>query len=108
MAPKDKREPRPYRGVNDEIREQNAKLKNAPLKEKLSYFKEYYLKTTLAVIAILIFVGSLAYTMITAPDDTAFAAYFFNDTGDSSSTVLIDEFVSSPIKLLIKFCNSVT
>lgn len=80
--------------IHDEIREQNAKLKDAPLKEKLSYFKEYYLKTTLAVIAILIFVGSLAYTMITAPDDTAFAAYFFNDTGDSSSTVLIDEFVA--------------
>ena len=65
--------------IHDEIREQNAKLKDAPLKEKLSYFKEYYLKTTLAVIAIAIFVGSLAYTMITAPDDTAFAAYFFND-----------------------------
>ena len=80
--------------IHDEIREQNAKLKDAPLKEKLSYFKEYYLKTTLVVIAILIFVGSLAYTMITAPDDTAFAAYFFNDTGDSSSTVLIDEFVA--------------
>lgn len=80
--------------IHDEIREQNAKLKDAPLKEKLSYFKEYYLKTTLAVIAIAIFVGSLAYTMITAPDDTAFAAYFFNDTGDSSSTVLIDEFVA--------------
>lgn len=80
--------------IHDEIREQNAKLKDAPLKERLSYFKEYYLKTTLVVIAILIFVGSLAYTMITAPDDTAFAAYFFNDTGDSSSTVLIDEFVA--------------
>ncbi len=80
--------------IHDEIREQNAKLKDAPLKEKLSYFKEYYLKTTLAVIAIAIFVGSLAYTMITAPDDTAFAAYFFNDTGDSSSTVLIDEFIA--------------
>ena len=80
--------------IHDEIREQNAKLKDAPIKEKLSYFKEYYLKTTLAVIAIAIFVGSLAYTMITAPDDTAFAAYFFNDTGDSSSTVLIDEFVA--------------
>ena len=31
--------------------------------------------------------------MITAPDDTAFAAYFFNNTGDSSSTELLDSFV---------------
>lgn len=80
--------------IHDEIREQNAKLKDAPLKEKLSYFMEYYLKTTLAVIAILIFVGSLIYTIATAPEDTAFAAYFFNSTGDSSSTALIDEYIA--------------
>lgn len=30
--------------MHDEIREQNAKLKDAPLKEKLAYFNEYYLK----------------------------------------------------------------
>lgn len=79
-------------GMRDEIREQNAKLKNAPLKEKLSYFKEYYLKTTLIVIAVLIFLGSLLHTMITAPEDTAFSAVFFNDTGDSSDTSLADNF----------------
>lgn len=82
------------KSIHDEIREQNAKLKGAPLKEKLAYFQEYYLKTTLAIIAILIFVGSLIYTMVTAPEDTAFAAYFFNDTGDSSSTALIDEYIA--------------
>ena len=32
------------RNMHDEIREQNAKLKGAPLHEKLAYFKEYYLK----------------------------------------------------------------
>ena len=36
--------------MHDEIREQNAKLKGAPFREKLSYFQEYYLKTTLLVI----------------------------------------------------------
>lgn len=79
-------------GMRDEIREQNAKLKDAPLKEKLAYFKEYYLKTTLIAIAVIIFLGSLAYTLITAPDDTAFSAVFFNDTGDSSDTTLADSF----------------
>lgn len=79
-------------GMRDEIREQNAKLKNAPLKEKLAYFKEYYLKTTLIAIVAIIFIGSLAYTMITAPEDTAFSAVFFNDTGDSSNTTLADSF----------------
>ena len=79
--------------LSDEIREQNAKLKNASLKDKLLYFKDYYLLTTLGVIVICAFVFSLAYTMITAPRDTAFGAFFFNDTGDSSNTELIDHFV---------------
>lgn len=80
--------------MHDEIREQNAKLKDATLKEKLAYFKEYYLKTTIVVVIVAIFVGHLAYTMITAPSDSAFAAFFFNDLGDSSNTELIDGFVA--------------
>lgn len=79
--------------MHDEIREQNAKLKDAPFKEKIAYFKDYYLKTTIVVIIAAIFVGYLAYSMLTAPSDTAFAAFFFNDTGDSSNTELIDGFV---------------
>lgn len=79
--------------MHDEIREQNAKLKDAPLKDKAAYFKEYYLKTTIVVVLAAVFIGYLAYTMLTAPSDTAFAAFFFNDTGDSSSTELLDGFV---------------
>ena len=80
-------------GMHDEIREQNAKLKDAPLKDKIAYYKEYYLKATLASLADAMLIGYSCYTMITAPDDTAFAAYFFNNTGDSSSTELLDSFV---------------
>lgn len=80
--------------LSDEIREQNAKLKGAPLKDKLMYFKDYYLLTTIAVIIIGAFVFSLGYTMLTAPRDTAFGAFFYNDTGDSSNTGLIDSFVA--------------
>ncbi|MCM1181853.1 MAG: hypothetical protein NC337_00575 [Roseburia sp.] len=79
--------------LHDEIREQNAKLKGAPLKEKLAYFREYYLKGTLIAIAAVVFVGYIAYSMLTSPSDTAFAAYFYNDTGDSSNTALLDGFV---------------
>lgn len=79
--------------MRDEIREQNAKLKNASFGEKVGYFKEYYLKTTLVVIIAAIFIGYIAYSMITAPSETAFAAFFYNDTGDSSNTGLIDGFV---------------
>lgn len=79
--------------MHDEIREQNAKLKDASFQEKLAYFKEYYLKTTLAAAAGIIFILYLAYNMLTAPEDTAFAAFFYNDTGDSSNTELLDGFV---------------
>ncbi|MDE6053420.1 MAG: hypothetical protein K2G55_06620 [Lachnospiraceae bacterium] len=79
--------------MHDEIREQNAKLKGAPLKEKCAYFKEYYLKTTIVALIAVILVAYLAYSILTAPSDTAFAAFFYNDTGDSSSTELVDGFV---------------
>lgn len=79
--------------MHDEIREQNAKLKNAPLKDKAAYFKEYYLKPTIVVAIIVIFVSYLAYSILTAPSDTAFAAFFYNDTGDSSNTELLDGFI---------------
>lgn len=79
--------------MHDEIREQNAKLKDAPFREKAAYFKEYYLKTTIVAAIAAIFVVYLAYSILTAPSDTAFAAFFYNDTGDSSNTELIDGFV---------------
>lgn len=80
--------------MHDEIREQNAKLKDAPLKDKIAYFREYYLRTTVVVLIAAFFAGYLAYSMLTAPSDTAFAAYFYNDTGDSSNTELLDGFVA--------------
>ena len=61
--------------MHDEIREQNAKLRDAPLKDKAAYFKEYYLKTTIAAVIVIALVGYLAYSILTAPSDTAFAAF---------------------------------
>lgn len=79
-------------GMHDEIREQNARMKDASFKEKLSYFKDYYLKTTLIILCVILFIGSIIKSMVTGPSDTVFAAYFFNDTGDSSNTALADSF----------------
>lgn len=80
------------KNIHDEIREQNAKLKGAPLKDKLIYFKDYYLKTSIAVLCGVIFVIALIHSIVSGPDDTVFAAYFFNDTGDSGSTLLQESF----------------
>lgn len=78
--------------LSDEIKEQNAKLKGAPLKDKLLYFKDYYLLTTLGIIIVCTFVFGLVYSMVTAPRDTALGIFLYNDTGDSSNTELIDSF----------------
>ena len=78
--------------LSDEIKEQNAKLKGAPFKDKLLYFKDYYLLTTLGIAAVCTFLFALMYTMLTAPDDTALGIFLYNDTGDSSNTELIDSF----------------
>lgn len=80
------------KSLSDEIKEQNAKLKGAPLKDKLLYFKDYYLLATLGVLVACAFIFSLVYSMVTAPDDTALGIYLYNDTGNSSSTELIDRF----------------
>jgi hypothetical protein len=48
---------------------------------------------TLLILVIAILLISLAYSVITSPKETAFTAFFFNDTGDSSDTTLIDGFV---------------
>lgn len=78
--------------MHDEIREQNAKLKGAPLKEKFSYFMEYYFKITLGIIIAAVLAGWFLYSILSAPKDTAFAAFFYNGFGDSSNTELADIF----------------
>lgn len=79
--------------MHDEIKEQNAKLKDASLKEKFEYFKEYYLKATIVIIAAIVIVISIVCSILTSPSDTAFAAYLFNSTGDTYDTELLDSFV---------------
>ncbi len=80
-------------GMHDEIREQNEKLKNAPFKEKFKYFMDYYSKITIVIIVIIATVIYIAYSMITSPKDTAFAAYLFNSSGKPADTELQDKFI---------------
>ncbi len=83
-----------HTSINDEIREQNAKLKNAPLKEKISYFMEYYFKMTLAIIAGAALIIGIIVTMVTAPDDIGFAAYFFNNPDFKVDTEMQEDFIA--------------
>lgn len=66
--PKREKKPREYRGVIDEIREQQRKTQDMTRKGKLEYFWYYYKVHTIAGIFILIMVITLIHDMVTAKD----------------------------------------
>lgn len=59
----------------DEVREQQAKLKGRPWKEKLSYFWEYYKIHTLVILCVLFLGGNLIYTVATARESAVGVAF---------------------------------
>lgn len=81
--------------LQDEIREQNAKMKGQPFSVKFSYFKEYYLKATIIITVVIIALISLIVSIVTGPQDTAFACYFINHANPSADTdTLLDDFIA--------------
>ncbi len=68
MMRKTDKEARPYRGVRDEIREQQLKTKDMSAKGKLQYFWCYYKYHTLAAAFIIFFVVSILHNILSAKD----------------------------------------
>ena len=66
--------------VIDEIRENQAKIKDKGFKYKFKYYVGYYWIPALVIIGIGIFVFSLIHTMVTAKD-SGFTAIFINAAG---------------------------
>lgn len=66
--PKREKKPREYRGVIDEIRQQQRKTQDMTTKGKLEYFWYYYKVHTIAGIFILIMAITLIHDMVTAKD----------------------------------------
>jgi len=62
------KEQRPYRGVQDEIREQHMKAKDMSLKGKLQYFWYYYKVHTIVGLCIVFFVVTLLHDIVSAKD----------------------------------------
>lgn len=65
---KQEKKPREYRGVIDEIRQQQMKTKDMTLKGKLSYFWYYYKIHVLVAIIVIIAAGSWIHDVITSKD----------------------------------------
>lgn len=61
-------QPKEYKGVGDEIRQQHMKTKDMSLKGKLGYFWYYYKVHTLVAIVVIAFGSSWIYDVVTAKD----------------------------------------
>lgn len=68
MSQKAEKTPREYRGVVDEIREQQKKMKDMTFKEKLAYFWYYYKVHTIVILLVVIFGGYWIYEIATTKD----------------------------------------
>lgn len=69
---KAQKQPRPYRGLTDEIKEQHQKMKDMTFKEKFKYFWYYYKFHVIVIVAVLIFGGHLIHDVTSSKD------YIFN------------------------------
>lgn len=61
-------QPKEYKGVNDEIRQQHMKAKDMSFKEKLGYFWYYYKIHTLVAVIVIIFSSVWIHDIVTAKD----------------------------------------
>lgn len=64
------KEPKPYRGVQDEIRQQQQKMKDMSFKGKLQYFWYYYKIHTIVIVLAVIFLVSLVRDILSVKDYT--------------------------------------
>lgn len=72
MSKKEK-QPREYRGVRDEIREQQLKTKDMSFMGKLKYFWYYYKIHTIIAVAAIFLLGTLIHDITTAKDYNFYA-----------------------------------
>ena len=85
MSKKNK-EPRPYRGVIDEIREQQHKMKDMTFQGKLQYFWYYYKVHTIVTIVVILLGITLIHDILSAKD-YAFYGIMLNSVGLSSESM---------------------
>ena len=83
---KNEKEPRPYRGVIDEIREQQHKTKDMSLKGKWQYFWDYYKVHTITAVVVILLGGTLIHDILSAKD-YAFYGIMLNSIGLSAESM---------------------
>ena len=91
--------------VIDDIKESQSKLKGKSFKYKFQYFWEYYRVPTLVTIFVLIFIGSIIKTVVTAKD-SAFEAIMINAVGTPSEEAFAEELEIDTKKFEVNFDSS--
>lgn len=86
MSKKEK-QPREYRGVRDEIRQQQLKAKDMSLEGKLKYFWGYYKFHVIIAVIALIMAGTLIHD-VTTSKDYSFYAIMFNSNQLSEESMV--------------------
>lgn len=79
-------EPHEYRGVRDEIRQQQLKTKDMTFKGKLNYFWDYYKIHTVVCVIILVIAITLIHDITTAKD-SIFYAFMFHSSQVSGESL---------------------
>lgn len=85
MSGKEKN-PAEYRGVRDEIRQQQLKTKDMTLKGKLQYFWDYYKIHTLVCILVLVLIVTFVHDITTAKE-SVFCAYMCHSSQVSGESL---------------------
>lgn len=75
----------------DETKEQHQKMKGKPLKEKWSYFWEYYKVHTLVILLVLVCGSWFIYDIVSAKEE-AFCAILVNAYGQEDQTAFSTDF----------------
>lgn len=79
--------------VSNDIKEQRAKLKGAPLKDKWQYFLDYYKWPTIAVLVGILVVIFIARDVIRNSKPIYVSAVFINSHALVDNTILQDDFM---------------
>lgn len=80
--------------ISKEVKEQRAKLKGAPFKDKWQYFLDYYKWPTLAIIAGVLFILFITKDVIKASKPVYVSAVFINSHSLTDNTALQEDFIS--------------
>lgn len=79
--------------ILDDTYIQDIKKKKTPFENKFKNFKNYYFKIIIVTLICITTIIYISHSIITAPKNTVFTAYFFNSFSNPENTEFEDNFI---------------